>query len=72
MASNRPPEWEYRVVEPPREPSQKEACDPTGLLNEVADDGWELDETIDYVGGGTKFFIFRRPTSEADTESHHE
>ena len=72
MASDWPPDWEYRVVEPPREPSQKEARDPTGLLNEVADDGWELDETIDYVGGGTKFLVFRRPTAEADTEADHE
>ena len=72
MASNGTPGWEYRVVEPPREPSQKEARDPTGLLNEVADDGWKLDETIDYVGGGTKFLVFRRPTSEADMEADHE
>ena len=72
MVSNRPPDWEYRVVEPPRESSQKEARNPTGLLNDVADDGWELDETIDYVGGGTKFLVFRRPTAKADTEAPHE
>jgi len=72
VTSNQLSKWEYRVVEPPREPSQKEARDPTGLLNEVADDGWELDETIDYVGGGTKFLVFRRPTTETATETDHE
>jgi hypothetical protein len=42
------------------------------MLNELAADGWELDETIDYVGGGTKLLVFRRPVtgtpSEADDE----
>jgi hypothetical protein len=56
--------WEYRVVEPPREPSQKEARDPTETLNEAAAEGWELDETIDYVGGGTKFLVFRRRVTD--------
>jgi hypothetical protein len=53
--------WEYRTVQPPREPSQKEARDPSETLNEAAAAGWELDETIDYVGGGTKLLVFRRP-----------
>jgi hypothetical protein len=68
MASNRQQEWEYRVVKPPREPSQKEARDPTATLEEAAADGWELDETIDYVGGGTKFLVFRRPTAGTSGE----
>ena len=72
MVSNQHSEWEYRVVEPPRDPSQKEVRDPTVVLNEAAADGWELDETIDYVGGGTKFLVFRRPVTETDTEAHHE
>ncbi len=55
------------MVKPPRETSQKEARDPTPTLAEFAADGWELDETIDYVGGGTKFLVFRRPVAETDT-----
>lgn len=66
MQSNASPQWEYRAVEPPREPSKKEARDPTTALNEAAADGWVLDETIDYVGGGTKFLVFRRPVTESD------
>ncbi|WP_137286819.1 hypothetical protein [Halorussus salinisoli] len=71
MSSDAPPRWEYRVVKPPREPSQKEARDPTATLDEFADDGWELDQTIDYVGGGTKFLVFRRPAG-ADAEADDE
>ena len=65
MPASASPQWEYRVVRPPREPSQKEARDPSATLDEVAAAGWELDETIDYVGGGTKFLVFRRP-AESD------
>ncbi|WP_135826244.1 DUF4177 domain-containing protein [Halorussus ruber] len=68
MPSDAPPRWEYQAVRPPRETSQKEARDPTSLLNEHADDGWEFDQTIDYVGGGTKFLVFRRPADESDAE----
>ncbi|UPV73670.1 hypothetical protein M0R89_14120 [Halorussus limi] len=62
MSADTPRRWEYRVVRPPREPSQKEARDPSSALAEAAAEGWELDETIDYVGGGTKFLVFRRPS----------
>ena len=68
MSSDAPPRWEYSAVRPPRETSQKEARDPSSLLNEFAADGWELDHTIDYVGGGTKFLVFRRPAEESNTE----
>ncbi|MFC6725751.1 DUF4177 domain-containing protein [Halobium palmae] len=62
--------WEYRVLRPPREPAKKEARDPTEEFNELGASGWKLIETIDYVGGGTKFLVFRRPAdgSEADQE----
>ncbi|WP_276301146.1 hypothetical protein [Halorussus lipolyticus] len=66
MNADAPQQWEYRVVQPPRETSQKEARDPSSVLNEAADEGWELDETIDYVGGGTKFLVFRRPADGDD------
>jgi len=69
MSADTTPRWEYRVVQPPREPSKKEVRDPTQLFEEVAADGWELDETLDYVGGGTKFLVFRRPASATDGES---
>jgi hypothetical protein len=66
MSADATPRWEYRVVKPPRESTQKEARDPSATLAEAAAEGWELDETIDYVGGGTKFLVFRRP---ADTDA---
>jgi hypothetical protein len=65
MSADTRPRWEYRVVKPPREPSKKEVRDPSGLLDEAATEGWELDETLDYVGGGTKYLVLRRPVSAA-------
>nr|WP_308203539.1 hypothetical protein [Halobium salinum] len=58
--------WEYRVLRPPREPAKKEARDPTTEFNELGSDGWKLIETVDYVGGGTKFLVFRRPAEGGD------
>ncbi|UPV99719.1 hypothetical protein M0R88_14510 [Halorussus gelatinilyticus] len=69
MSADTTPRWEYRVVKPPREPTKKEVRDPTRLLDEVAAEGWELDETLDYVGGGTKFLVLRRPASATGGES---
>ncbi|WP_135851269.1 DUF4177 domain-containing protein [Halorussus salinus] len=69
MTADTTTRWEYRVVQPPREPSKKEVRDPSGLLDEMAAEGWELDETIDYVGGGTKLLVFRRPAT-ADAEEN--
>ncbi|RDI70686.1 DUF4177 domain-containing protein [Halopelagius longus] len=60
-----PRRWEYRTLEPPRESTQKEAEDPTDELNELGREGWELVDTIDYTGGGTKYLVLKRP---ADTE----
>ncbi|WP_332899203.1 MULTISPECIES: hypothetical protein [unclassified Haladaptatus] len=56
-------EWEYLTVRPDREPTRKEARDPGDILDELGADGWELTDTIDYVGGGTKFLVLKRPRS---------
>jgi len=53
--------WEYRTLRPPRGETKKEAEDPQAALNEYGADGWELVETIDYTGGGTKYLVFKRP-----------
>lgn len=39
----------------------KEADDPASELNDLGADGWELAATVDYVGGGTKFLVLKRP-----------
>lgn len=52
--------WEYKTVRPARGPTMKEASDPETLLNELGADGWEFTGTIDYVGGGTKYLVFKR------------
>lgn len=44
----------------------KEMADPEAELNELGAEGWELAETVEYVNGGTKFLIFKRPASEAN------
>jgi len=54
-------QWEYRTMRVNTEPTQKEATDPAPQLESLGSDGWELTETIDYVGGGTKYLVFRRP-----------
>ncbi|SEO62314.1 protein of unknown function [Halogranum amylolyticum] len=62
--------WEYRAVRPPREATKKESRDPTDQLNDLAGEGWRLVETVEYVGGGTKYFVFERPYRGDDaTES---
>jgi len=53
--------WEYRTLRPVRGETKKEAEDPQAALNEHGADGWELVETIDYTGGGTKYLVFKRP-----------
>ncbi len=59
--------WEYETLRPPRESTQKEASDPKAELNALGAEGWELVETIEYTGGGTKFLVFKRP-ADADEE----
>ncbi|WP_224270811.1 DUF4177 domain-containing protein [Haloprofundus salinisoli] len=53
--------FEYESLRVPREATKKESADPKEDLNEYAADGWRLVETIEYVGGGTKFLILERP-----------
>jgi hypothetical protein len=64
-------EWEYRAVRPPREETKKEVTDPTAELNELGREGWELADTLDYVGGGTKYILLKRPRTD-ETASHDE
>ncbi|MDS0474309.1 DUF4177 domain-containing protein [Natrinema sp. 1APR25-10V2] len=59
--------WEYRTLRPPRDETKKEAQNPQDALNEYGDDGWELVETIEYTGGGTKYLVFKRPAESADS-----
>lgn len=44
----------------------KELDDPEARLNELGAEGWELADTVEYVGGGTKFLVLKRPASGAD------
>ncbi|WP_254521457.1 DUF4177 domain-containing protein [Natrinema caseinilyticum] len=61
--------WEYKTVRPSRGETKKEAEDPETQLNDHGEDGWELVETIDYTGGGTKFLVFKRPAETVDGAS---
>lgn len=56
--------WEYQTIRPPRDETMKEATDPESVLNDLGADGWELVDSVDYVGGGTKYLICKRPTGE--------
>lgn len=60
--------WEYETRRPPRGETKKEARDPEAQLNELGAEGWELIETVDYVGGGTKYFVFKRPLRRDDDQ----
>jgi hypothetical protein len=61
--------WEYRILRPSREATKKELENPVDELNELGAEGWELTETIEYVEGGTKFLVLKRPTGEESRES---
>lgn len=52
--------WEYVTLRPPRDGTKKEAGDPEDQLNDLGAEGWELATTVDYVGGGTKYLVFKR------------
>nr|WP_101295507.1 DUF4177 domain-containing protein [Halegenticoccus soli] len=56
--------WEYETVRPPRGVTKKEAEDPKEALNELGADGWELVCSVEYVGGGTKYLVLKRPAGE--------
>jgi Domain of unknown function (DUF4177) len=58
--------WEYQTVRPPRGNTKKEAIDPSTELEELGQDGWNLVTTIEYVGGGTKYLVFKRPLHQED------
>ncbi|WP_134671112.1 DUF4177 domain-containing protein [Halorussus marinus] len=60
------PTWEYRTLRPPRSKTMDEAVDPEAELNELGAEGWELVETVDYIGGGTKYLILKRPASGSE------
>ncbi|WP_458205075.1 DUF4177 domain-containing protein [Haladaptatus sp. NG-SE-30] len=59
-------QWEYHTIRPPRGATKKESIDPINDLNDLGEDGWELVETIEYVGGGTKYLVFKRPARSGD------
>ena len=63
-----PTEWEYRTLEPPRKETKKEAEDPVSRLNELGADGWEVATTVDFVGGGTKYVVLKRPVTPSEAE----
>ena len=71
MSPPDPSRWEYRSLRPPREATKKEASDPTDELNELGAEGWELVETIEYTGGGTKYLLLKRPF-DTDSETTDE
>lgn len=56
--------WEYETLRVPRGETHKESADPKAELNELGAEGWELVTTVEYVGGGTKFILFKRPAEE--------
>lgn len=60
--------WEYETLRVPRGSTKKEAIDPKAELNELGNEGWELADTIDYVGGGTKFLVFKRLAKDGTDE----
>jgi len=66
MADAEPTKWEYETCRPPRDEIKKEVEDPQAELNRYGSDGWELAETIEYVGGGTKYLVFKRPVTDGD------
>lgn len=60
------PRWEYETLRPPREATKKESADPKTRLNELGAEGWELVGTVEYVGGGTKYLLFKRRVRDGE------
>ncbi len=60
--------WEYETHRPRRESTKKESVDPKEALNELGAEGWELVDTIDYAGGGTKYLVLKRPVRTETTD----
>ncbi|MWG34499.1 DUF4177 domain-containing protein [Halomarina oriensis] len=61
MATDRPPKWEYKSIEPSKGLTKREVVDPTAELNELGAEGWELTATLSYDKGGTKLLVLKRP-----------
>ena len=56
-----------------RDGNKKEAINPVDELNDLGASGWEVVTTIDYVGGGTKFIVCKRPGKrESESEDTDE
>lgn len=53
--------WEYETLRAPRGPTKHETNDPKAELNDLGADGWELVGTASYSGGGTKYYLLKRP-----------
>ncbi|MFD1515482.1 DUF4177 domain-containing protein [Halomarina rubra] len=58
-------EWEYETLRAPRGPTKHETSDPKAELNELGAEGWELVGTATYSGGGTKYYLLKRPVGDA-------
>lgn len=72
QSKQRDTRWEYKTLRSPRGDTKKEAEDPRDEINEPAADGWQLVETIDYTGGGTKYLVFEHLAWKTDqTKDEH-
>lgn len=65
------PQWEYKIVELSGGGLFGGGEEPTeASLNELGGDGWELVDTVDYVGGGTKYLVLKRPAEGDGSEGN--
>ncbi|MWG34001.1 DUF4177 domain-containing protein [Halomarina oriensis] len=70
--SNEQTRWEYETLRAPRGSTKHETADPKAELNELGTDGWELVGTASYSGGGTKYYLLKRPVTEATDRTANE
>ena len=54
------PQWEYKMIEPSKGLTKREAINSESKLNELGAEGWRLVDTVSYDGGGTKLFVLER------------
>ena len=52
--------WEYKMIEPSKGLTKREAINSESKLNELGAEGWRLVDTVSYDGGGTKMFVLER------------
>ena len=64
-------QWEYRMIEPSKGLTKREAINSEDKLNELGADGWRLIETVSYDQGGTKLFVLERRV-DPDLDSDHD